>query len=285
MRLTHTVTPEEDGRLIKDVLRGTMRVSAALMRRAKAEGRITLCGEDRFVTFPVHAGDELVFEVPDGECAVPAGGAAEVIYSDSDFFALAKPAGMFTHPTGNVNTGTLLNAALALDPGARAVNRLDRDTSGIVLFARNAWAAALGARLRFDKEYTALVLGVPQEGEIDLPIAREAPHALRRVVSPDGAPSLSRICVESTDGRVSLVRLTPVTGRTHQLRVHCLAVGSPILGDRLYRTEESDALSRSLGIDTQALHARRLSFIHPVSGERVDIFAEPEREFLKKCKI
>ena len=286
MRLEHTVSPNEAGRTIKDILRGPMRVSAALMRRAKTEGRITLDGGDRFVTARAAEGELLVFEVPDEPCAVPPEkGEAELLWSDEWFFALAKPAGTFTHPTGHVNSGTLLNFALYLDPTARAVNRLDRDTSGVVLFARGAWAAALGAKLGFEKEYRALVFGEPRDGEIDLPIAREAPHALRRVVSPDGAPSLTRISVLGSDGRASLVSLRPVTGRTHQLRVHCLAVGSPILGDGLYKTEASSALSRELGITTQALHARSLAFIHPVTGERVRITAEPERDFFKKYKL
>ncbi len=286
MRLERVISPAEAGRTIKDILRGPMRVSAALMRRAKTEGRIALNGEERFVTVSVSAGDLLVFEVPDEPCAVsPEQGEAELLWSDDCFFALNKPAGTFTHPTGHVCSGTLLNFALHIDPSARAVNRLDRDTSGVVLFARGAWAAALGAKLDFEKEYRALVLGRPREGEITLPIAREAPHALRRVVSPDGAPSLTRISVLVSDGRASLVSLRPVTGRTHQLRVHCLAVGSPILGDGLYKTEASAALSRELGITTQALHARSLAFAHPVTGERVVIEAGPEREFLKKYKL
>ena len=286
MRLEHTVTAAESGRQIKSILRGAMRVSAALMRRAKTEGRMTLNGADVFVTAIVSEGDALVLEVPDEPCSVsPEAGETEIIYSDEWFFALNKPAGQFTHPTGRVNTGTLLNLALSIDPSARAVNRLDRDTSGVVLFARGAWAAALGAKLDFEKEYRALVFGTPADGEIDLPIAREAPHALRRVVSPDGAPSLTRISVLETDGRVSLVALRPVTGRTHQLRVHCLAVGCPILGDGLYKTDASAALSRELGITTQALHARSLAFTHPVTGARVAISAEPERDFLKKYKL
>ena len=286
MRLERVIGPAEAGRTIKDILRGPMRVSAALMRRAKTEGRIALNGEERFVTAAVAEGDRLVFEVPEEPCAVaPEKGEVELLWSDDGFFALNKPAGTFTHPTGRVNSGTLLNFALYLDPTARAVNRLDRDTSGVVLFARGAWAAALGAKLGFEKEYRALVFGEPREGEIALPIAREAPHALRRVVSPDGAPSLTRLSVLETDGRASLVSLRPVTGRTHQLRVHCLAVGSPILGDGLYKTEASAALSRELGVTTQALHARSLAFTHPVTGERVVIEAEPERDFLKKYKL
>ncbi|MBR5114880.1 MAG: RluA family pseudouridine synthase [Oscillospiraceae bacterium] len=286
MRLEHVVTAAESGRQIKTILRGAMKVSAALMRRAKTGGRISLNGADVFVTAPAAEGDILVLEVPEEPCSVaPEADEAEIVYSDEWFFALNKPAGQFTHPTGRVNTGTLLNLALSIDPAARAVNRLDRDTSGVVLFARGAWAAALGAKLDFEKEYRALVFGVPQEGEISLPIAREAPHALRRIVSPNGAPSLTRISVLETDGRASLVALRPVTGRTHQLRVHCLAVGCPILGDGLYKTPESAALSRELGITTQALHARSLAFTHPVTGGRVLISAEPEREFFKKYKL
>lgn len=284
--MNYIVNPSEDGKTIKDILRGPMRISSALMRRAKNEGHILLNGEDKFVTAVVQAGDLITFDVPEIPCSVlPSEGNIELIYSDDQFFALSKPAGMFTHPTGNVNTGTLLNLALTVDSSARAVNRLDRDTSGVVLFARGAWAASLASSLSFDKEYTALVFGVPPEGEIDLPIAREAPHALRRIISPDGSPSLTRIAVQASCGSFSVVRLQPVTGRTHQLRVHCLALGSPILGDRLYNSPESVALSLSLGIDTQALHAGRLSFVHPLSGVCVDIFAEPERDFFEKVQI
>ncbi|MBR5708570.1 MAG: hypothetical protein IKX41_04215, partial [Oscillospiraceae bacterium] len=139
MRLEHVVSAAESGRQIKTVLRGAMKVSAALMRRAKAEGSITLNGADVFVTAFVSEGDKLVLEVPDEPCSVaPEAGECEIVYSDEWFFALGKPAGQFTHPTGRVNTGTLLNLALSIDPTARAVNRLDRDTSGVVLFARGA---------------------------------------------------------------------------------------------------------------------------------------------------
>ncbi len=113
MRLERVIGPAEAGRTIKDILRGPMRVSAALMRRAKTEGRIALNGEERFVTARTAEGDLLVFEVPDEPCAAaPEKGEAEHLWSDEWFFALNKPAGTFTHPTGRVCSGTLLNFAL-----------------------------------------------------------------------------------------------------------------------------------------------------------------------------
>lgn len=282
MKLSYTVPPERDGAQLKYILRRDMKVSAGLLRRAKAGGHIRINGEDVFVTRTVGAGDVAELELTEETPAVPAEeGPLDVLYEDPLLLAVNKPAGMFVHPTPNVITGTLLNRVLFHTGGvAHAVNRLDRDTSGVVLFAKNAWAAAAPLELR--KEYQAIVFGCPQEmeGAVELPIARASERDLMRVVREDGSQCRSEWRVERVFDGFSLLRLTPVTGRTHQLRVHCLAMGCPILGDKLYATEASAALSARLGIETQALHARRLEFTHPVTG-RVTVEAVPERVFFR----
>jgi 23S rRNA pseudouridine1911/1915/1917 synthase len=133
------------------------------------------------------------------------------------------------------------------------------------------------------KTYLALVLGTmaPLSGTIDLPIARPFEMDMRRVVSPDGQRAVTHyetVCAGSVQGhRISLLSLTLETGRTHQIRVHCHHLGHPILGDILYHTDESQAASEKLGIETQALFARQLTFSHPLTGEIINIEApEPE---------
>ena len=126
----------------------------------------------------------------------------------------------------------------------------------------------LSEKQKVEKTYEARVFGVPEasEGEIDAPIARRPLPSLLRYVNQEGKPSLTRYKVLSTDGVTSLLSLQPVTGRTHQLRVHCAYMGFPILGDPQYGTAESQKFSAENGIAGQRLCARTLSFLHPITG-------------------
>ncbi len=221
-----------------------------------------------------------------------------ILYQDAALLVLDKPAGLTVHPGAGQRTGTLANALLHLSPGALSglggperpgiVHRLDKDTSGVIVVARSDAAHRELARQFHDREvekvYLALVDGVPREAEgtIDLPLDRHPRDRKRRAVVEGGRPALTRYRVREDLGRFALVECRPRTGRTHQLRVHLKAIGTPILADATYgprrgRDRGAGVFTRrdaGLGgagplLERQALHAWRLSLRHPDSGAPV----------------
>jgi 23S rRNA pseudouridine1911/1915/1917 synthase len=194
-----------------------------------------------------------------------------------------KPAGMLIHPSRATMTGTLANRVIAYyqKTGQKAafhpITRLDRDTFGIVLMAKNAHIHAklnaLHNRGQLKKTYNALVYGGPKADSciIDAPIARRELPSLLRYVNQNGKPSLTEFQVLRRGETTCLLALKPITGRTHQLRVHCSYMGFPILGDPQYGSEESLAYSKELGLTHQLLCAKSLEFPHPVTGEMMGL--------------
>ena len=194
----------------------------------------------------------------------------EIVFEDEWLLAVDKPAGIVVHPTYKNVGGTLLDDLRSRDPGASLsiVSRLDKLTSGIVVIAKSptvhaalqrSWPAA-------EKEYIAVVDGRvdPASGEIDLLLGTDPADRRRRIVRPDGAPSVTRYeRIAADDGR-SVVRCRPVTGRRHQIRAHLAARGWPIAGDAVYGTPLA-------GFPRHALHALRVSVPHPVTGVRLDL--------------
>ena len=149
------------------------------------------------------------------------------------------------------------------------LTRLDRDTYGIVLIAKNSHIhMLLSEKQKVEKVYEARVFGVPNppEGEISAPIARRPLPSLLRYVNQEGKPSVTQYKTLSTDGETSLLELRPITGRTHQLRVHCAHMGVPILGDPQYGTAASIKFSEEKCISGQRLCAKTLRFTHPITG-------------------
>lgn len=202
----------------------------------------------------------------------------DVLYRDEWLIAVDKPAGMVVHPTYRNWTGTLLNGLLwYLSPAGaqpRIVTRLDKDTSGVVLVALTA---EVHARIQRDaaaglvrKEYLAVVCGLPDPPEdvIDAPLARSPADRRLVVVDPHGQHSRTRYQRLSVRAGTSLLRCEPVTGRTHQIRVHLASRGWPVAGDRVYGTPHPDAAR-------QALHAWRVTLTHPVTRETLSIEAPP----------
>ena len=277
MELTHIA--QRAGRL-SSFLREEMAMSAGLMNRLKWQDRILVNGMPQHTDFQVRPGDEITALLDAETPQYPAEpGELTVLYEDEHLLAVDKPAGMLIHPSRATLTGTLANRVLAYyeSTGQKCafhpITRLDRDTFGIVLLAKNAHVHALFTQQQeekaIQKTYHALVFGCPEcrSGEIDAPIARrELPSLLRYVNHETGKPSLTRYeVVESGEDRC-LLALQPVTGRTHQLRVHCAYKGFPILGDPQYGSDASKALSAQLGYDTQQLCAKTLAFSHPITG-------------------
>jgi 23S rRNA pseudouridine1911/1915/1917 synthase len=201
----------------------------------------------------------------------------EVIYEDDVLLAVNKPAGLVVHPTYRNAAGTLLEALREREPAARffLVGRLDRLTSGVVIAAktRDAYVAIQRTWPEAEKDYLAVVHGLVDLacGEIDLPLGTDPADRRRRVVRPDGAPSVTRFerLGYSSAAGVSLLRCRLVTGRRHQIRVHLLARGWPVVGDPVYGASESHTFPR------QALHAWRTAMRHPTSGELLRIEAPP----------
>ena len=201
-------------------------------------------------------------------------GELTVLYEDEGILVVDKPAGMLIHPSRAKNDGTLANlvAGYYRKTGQKSafhpVTRLDRDTFGIVLLAKNAHLHALLQESDVRKTYHALTFGGPETdaGVIDAPIARLPLPSLLRQVSPEGKPSVTEFQVLRREGNICKLALRPVTGRTHQLRVHCAYMGFPILGDPQYGSPESQTVSADLGLTHQLLCAKTLEFVHPLTG-------------------
>ena len=275
MELCHTAT--RTGRL-SSFLRGEMAMSAGLVNRLKWSQRILVNGQPQHNDFLVSPGDVICALLDDPQPEYPAEfGDLTILYEDAHLLAVDKPAGMLIHPSHSKLTGTLANLVLGYyqttgqSCAFHPLTRLDRDTSGIVLLAKNAHIHTLLQSTAVEKTYHALVYGCPGEdsGTIDAPIARKPLPSLLREVNPEGKPSVTQYRVlEKHDGYTKLA-LIPVTGRTHQLRLHCAYMGYPILGDPQYGNEASAAFSARWNLTHQLLCACTLELDHPVTGERL----------------
>lgn len=280
MELTHTAT--RAGRL-SSFLRGEMAMSAGLVNRLKWSHRILVNGAPQHNDFQVSPGDVICALLDDPQPEYPAEfGELTILYEDAHLLAVDKPAGMLIHPSHSRLTGTLANLVLGhyqttgQSCAFHPLTRLDRDTSGIVLLAKNAHIHSLLQNIAVKKTYHALVYGCPEQdsGTIDAPIARKPLPSLLREVSPGGKPSVTEYRVlERYDGYAKLA-LNPVTGRTHQLRLHCAYMGFPILGDPQYGSEASIAFSSRWSLPGQLLTACTLALDHPVTGQRLVLHSQ-----------
>ena len=273
------ITGEFAGRTVKDWLRAND-FSTNLIKRLKSlDDGILLNGERVTVRRLLTEGDTLFLKLSDeseNPLLVPTEMPLSILYEDDDMIALDKPAGIPTHPSHGHFDDTLANGLAYLfkkrgEPFVfRAVNRLDRGTSGIVLIAKNAKSAAdLSEKMKsgmIKKTYVAIVNGsLTGSGIIERPIHRAAESVItREVCSPDAPGAKSAVTgyqvVMSGDGW-SFVRLDPITGRTHQLRVHLSSIGHPIAGDWLYGTAESSPTALDRSFDRPALHCFGLVII------------------------
>lgn len=303
--MQYIISEEHAGMVLREYIRGIIGLSRGALTALKQNPRgILLDGERVTVRAVLRGGDVLTLALEDAESAptlIPSDLPLEVLYEDDLCVVCSKPPYMPTHPSHGHYDDTLANALAfryaerGIPFVFRAVNRLDSDTSGAVLVARSrAAAAAYGSDMRegrIGKVYFALLcgIGLPSHGEINAPIARMRESIIFRCVSPDGEPALTRYRLIGTC-RVSgepctAVLAEPVTGRTHQLRVHFAHIGHPIYGDTLYpvseerlsalvrRRETGEALPEKVHggpIGRQALHAALLLFDRygGASGER-----------------
>lgn len=274
MKLRHIA--EREGKLLS-FLRRELGLSSTLVKRLKFRHVYTVNSQTVFTDFPVKIGDVIEVGLDEDTPEYPAQeGALSILYEDDALIALDKPAGILMHPSSSRNTDTLANyllhyyqtthQACAVHP----VSRLDRDTFGVVLLAKNshvhAKMHAMQKAEQIEKLYHAAVLGAPEAeyGIIDAPIARKSETGMLRCVREDGKPARSEFSVLERRNGFSLLELRPLTGRTHQLRVHCAHMGFPILGDPQYGND-------TLGLPYQQLCAVSLRFQHPMTENFVEI--------------
>lgn len=288
MDYTHRAT--RSARL-SDVLREEMKLSTGLMNRLKWNEKILVNGKPEHTDYPVQAGDVVTVLLDEPAPEYPAeDGSLEIIYEDAYLLAVDKPAGMLIHPSRKRLNGTLANLVVGYyqrtgqSCAFHPITRLDRDTFGITLLAKNSHIHALMQAVSLRKTYHALTLGwlEADAGSIHAPIARRPLPSLLRYVDASGRPSHTEYRVLER-GKVCKLALRPVTGRTHQLRVHCAHVGCPILGDPQYGSEESKNLSVSLGLESQLLCAKELEFLHPITGEELRLVSRMDApDFMSK---
>ena len=292
---TYILVEEDEELYIKELLQRRFHYSSRLIRKLKAEGGVSVNGKPARLRQKGRAGDVLRVRFPrESSYFEPEDIPLAVVYEDDDLLVVNKQPGLVVHPTKNYQTGTLANALAfwmqkrEVDYKTRFVNRLDRDTSGLILIAKNAHCQKAIAdqmdRQQVRKCYLAIVHGCPdqEEGIIDLPIDKDPDHAARRKVMDPGYASrtryrvLERFAGSAGGGQIpgyGLLELTLESGRTHQIRVHLSHMGWPVVGDELYGslygyTPENDLMKR------QALHACELELTQPSTGERIRVEAE-----------
>jgi len=298
--MEETLSLEADGsgeRLDVFIARSRPDLSRSLVQHLIRDGRVTVGGRRGRPGQRLETGDRVLLRMPppESQALEPEPLPLTIVYEDDDLLVIDKPAGLTVHPAAGARRGTLAAALLAYRPelaGVGAperpgiVHRLDRDTSGLLVVAKNETARAALARQwkarQVEKGYAALVHGrlEPPEGVIDAPIGRDPRHRQRMAVVEGGraartAYRVKQVLASGPEGTdyYSLVDVRPSTGRTHQIRVHFAALGHPLAGDRVYG-RRSDILARHF------LHAYRLAFRHPVDGRPLE-FESPLPEDLQ----
>ena len=273
MELSYQVDRDHAGCCVRQAARGPMHLSEKLWRKIKWNGTITVNGSP--VSSPSHrleAGDRLVFRWEEKAAAIPVHLPLSLLYEDEDLLAVDKPAGMLIHPTWSGARDTLVQAVggyfrrTGQHCGIHPLYRLDRDTTGVLMVAKSAFAkhALTRDHSQIYREYLAVCegrWGIPQ-GRIEHPIGRVAEGVDRWTVRPDGRPAVTEYRILKENQEWTVLKIHLLTGRTHQIRVHFAHEGHPLVGDPLYGTKDGR-------IARQALHAWTVRFRHPRTGEEM----------------
>lgn len=290
--LTFHIHKNEENQSVQQFLREHLGFSKSQIRSLKfRENGITVNNNRCRINYTLTNGDilKLILEEKTSDShIVPLFQPISVLYEDDDVLVVNKPAGILVHPIGGHYKDTLSNMVSAYyqkhseDITIRPVGRLDKDTSGAVIFAKNKIAAARFSQKNcgsgFEKEYLAIVSGIPDhlKGEIRFPLGCCPGQPLKMRVDSNGKSAITSYKVEKIFSSSSLLRVRIATGRTHQIRVHMANIGHPLLGDQLYGTEESLSLK---GFSRTALHAVSVQFPHPFSGQKIRIEAPLPEDF------
>ncbi len=278
----HKVTTEEEGLQVKDIMRNNFDFSARLRNKIKREKLVMLNDEQTPGWITPKPGDVIRITLPDEKSNFePQNIPLCPVFEDDDILIINKQPGLIVHPTKGHPSGTVANALMYYMEKTgkpfkiRFVNRLDMDTSGLLVVAKNAYCQNDYTRQMkenlVEKRYIAIVKGLVESdsGIIDLPIGRPDPENVRRGVMENGAPSVThyKVLERFPKKGYTLVELLLETGRTHQIRVHMSHIGHPVLGDWLYGGDNI------LLIERQALHAAKLSFTHPMTKKELHLEA------------
>ncbi|MCR5485089.1 MAG: RluA family pseudouridine synthase [Clostridiales bacterium] len=280
--IDYTVPDSFDGSKLFRFLRGEVGMSYSLMTSLKqTDSAIKINGQNARTIDRISSGDTVTVTIPFGKCtAVPTQHELDIVYRDEDVLVIYKPPDIAMHPSHGHAADTLANAAayylqsIGHSGAFKAVGRLDKGTSGIVICALNRLSASILSG-KVDKTYIALCEGkITENGTVDMPIIRPDPDKTTRACSENGERAITHYEVVESFENATLLRLKLDTGRTHQIRVHMAYIGHPLLGDTLYGNKLSFP-------DHHLLHCETAAFIHPVTKEYLE-FSAPMPEDFKK---
>jgi len=282
--LSYIVKDEEN---LTQVLKNIWGISSRLIIKLKKNGRIFVNGNSVFINYPIKEGDIVEVDIQfeeESENIKSENIDINIVYEDDNLLVINKVAGMVVHPTCLHRSGTLANAvkyyleSKGENRKIRFVNRLDRDTSGIIVVAKNEYTQENLVRQmkenKFEKHYIAKVNGIVcnDEGTIDLPIGRKEGSIMERTIRDDGDRAVTHYkvlerCVEED---YTIVGIQLETGRTHQIRVHFKAIGHTLYGDSLYGDERED-------VERYFLHAERVIFYDPIDNRKHEFLAKLDK--------
>lgn len=280
MDFKYYVNSQDSGRTVKSILINNFELSKNLIQKLKYKRKILCNKVPVYIDHIVASGDivEACANFTEQSANVtPQKMDLSILYEDDYIIALDKPAGIIVHPTSPKFNNTIANGLVyyfqskGLQIKIRPVSRLDRDTTGVIVFAKNQFVQDRLIKQmntnQYRKEYIGIVHGYPVEssGTINLPIAKTAGSIISREVSEFGAPSITHYTSIEHLNNSTMMNFTLETGRTHQIRVHCQSIGLPLIGDTLYSNIATTLISR------QALHAHYVKFIHPITKKIVEI--------------
>ena len=292
MVLKYTILEKDTYTNVKEVLKAHFRISDRLLLRLKNTQNILLNGATTYISKSVKPGDDIsviINFVEDNSNIVAKKMDLDIIYEDDCYLIINKPYNLAVHPSMLHYDNSLSNGikyyfdSIGLQKKIRPVNRLDKDTTGLVVFAKNEYIQECLVyqmkTMQMHKTYIAVCDGIFEEknGTINLPIARKPGSIIERCVDSNGDSAITHYCVIAEHNTVSVVKCLLETGRTHQIRVHLSSIGHPILGDTLYGKKQTP-------IKRQLLHAYMLEFIHPITGQLVTYKAPIPTDLLMYLK-
>ena len=267
-------------------------ISRTMVQKLIQEGNVFVNGKEKKISYKVQVGDIIEINIPKPQETTikPENIPIEIVYEDTDIIVVNKPKGMVVHPANGNPDGTLVNAVMAICKNSLSgiggeirpgiVHRLDKDTSGLLIVAKNDKAHINMSNQIKNREvkkiYIALVRGLVCEDEatINMPIGRSTKDRKKMAIRKDGKKAVTHFKVLKRYSKYTLLEIKIDTGRTHQIRVHMSEIGHPVVGDMVYSNGKNE-----FGVEGQMLHAKSLDFKHPVTGEKMHLEAELPQYF------
>ncbi len=286
------IVQTENVRLDALIAKEKEELSRTMIQKLIEDGSIQVNGQTKKASYKVQLGDKITIKIPEIKeiDLKPQEIPIEIVYEDNDIIVVNKPKGLVVHPANGNPDGTLVNAIMAickdslsgiggeLRPGI--VHRLDKDTSGLLIVAKNDKAHIKMSEAIKNREvkkiYIALVRGVVKEEEatINMPIGRSTKDRKKMAVTKKGKEAVTHFKVLKRYPKYTLLEVKIDTGRTHQIRVHMAEIGHPVVGDMVYSNGKNE-----FGVEGQMLHAKVLEFVHPITGEKMHLEAELPQYF------